>query len=197
MKKYPYHSALKNIKTEIINNEIDCYSNKDGIVFARDICSEYSIVDISGMDFIYSEPAWRTGYKIFIERAGQRMQDDSYRNYLDHIKKLISRYNLPTYILMGYRMKKYLNPERCIDTNVHDMKAFIGIWNSDIEIVPSRNNLEFLESIFHRYNCVYDFSCGYGNTARIALRLGKKFMCSDINKQCIYYIAKNIMGMVD
>ena len=53
----------------------------------------------------------------------------------------------------------------------------------------------FFSKNIQSVNKIYDFSCGCGNLAHGAVQKNKNFVCSDINKKCIFYIAKNIMNM--
>ena len=57
-----------------------------------------------------------------------------------------------------------------------------------------KTNEEALEHVVGMYGNILDFSCGYGNLAKSAIGHGKRFICSDLNARCVYYIAKTYMG---
>lgn len=188
-----YHSALK--EPLKIDGELDRYESGDSIVFYHDLTNGIH-PDFYRVDVIYAEPAWRAGYKIFADRAG--VPDSSYsafQKYLANISNVILALGIPAYITMGSHMKKQLAPDHLIDIKLNGGKALLGIWNADpIQITT---NLEAIQYVADHYQIALDFSCGYGNTAKVMKEHGKNFICSDLNKNCIYYIAKELMGYAD
>lgn len=187
-----YHSALKD-ELEL-NNRLKYYESNGSVVFQHDITEgKYELYQKA--DVIYSEPAWKDGYDKFINRAGFENEEgyEGFKKYLYHIKKTISELNIPTYIIMGKHMLKYLDPDRTEKVNLHGYGCLVGLYNN-AKLDNIKNNEDVLQYVVENYNNILDFSCGYGNVAREASKQNKKFICSDINSKCIYYVASNFMG---
>lgn len=189
--KAPYHSALKDdLKIE---GELDYYESNGSVVLCYDLTTGIH-PSFRSADVIYSEPSWKDGYEKFQDRAGS-LSDKSYYGflaYIDSIKKVIEELKIPAYIIMGKHMQKRLNPDHVMDIMLHSYKSVLGVWNAELPEV--KTNQDVLKFISEKYFCALDFSCGYGNTAVAMLGQGKQFICSDINKKCVYYIATEIMG---
>lgn len=185
-----YHSALR--QELAIDGELDYYEKDGSVVFKHDITNGCHDV-FWRADVIYTEPAWQHGYEIFANRAGIN-QPKPYKEYLLAIKDVIETLSVPAYVVMGRHMVRILRPECTAELRLHGYKCLLGIYNADPINVP--NNTAALQHVAQNpdYRCILDFCCGYGNTAAAALRAGKKFVCSDFNAKCVYYIAKEIMG---
>lgn len=181
-----YHSALKDDLK--ISRSLERYEHLGSIVVRHNIEHGYH-PDFQQADVIYAEPAWRNGYEKFMRRADT---EGSFRSYLASISNLICTLEVPSYIVMGQHMKKQLTPDHIIPIKLHGYKCFLGIWNA--EPIEAATNYDAVNTIASVHSCILDFCCGYGNTARAAIRHGKRFICSDINGHCIYYIAKELMG---
>jgi SAM-dependent methyltransferase len=186
-----YHSALH--KELDIRGELDYYEANGSVVFRHDLTSEIPSL-FHNADAIYSEPAWRDGYAKFIERANAETDSSylGYLNYLSSIEKTINKLTIPAYILMGKHMLKYIHPDQVKPINLHG-NAVLGVWGTDI---PPKSNAhdDVLNFVANNYGCVLDFSCGYGNVAKAMTQRHKRFVCSDINPKCVYYVAKTFMG---
>ena len=189
--KTPYHSALKDDLK--IDGELDRYEFNGSVVLCHDITTGIH-PSFRSADVIYSEPSWKDGYEKFQDRAGS-LGDKSYYGfivYIESIKKVIEELKIPTYLIMGKHMQKRLNPDLTMNIMLHAYKSVLGVWNAEFPEV--KTNQDVLKSISEKYSCALDFSCGYGNTAVAMLRHRKQFICSDVNKKCVYYIATEIMG---
>ncbi len=187
-----YHSALH---AELdVPGTLGEYSADESVVFAHDLThgahSHYRRAEA-----IYSEPAWKDGYAKFIERADADT-DPTYAGflrYLHSIKMIIYELGVPAYIIMGKHMVKYLKPAHTRSVMLHGYECLLGIYNTS-EIPEGHTNDDVLDWVADNYDCVLDFSCGYGNVARAMSKRGKHFICSDINPKCIYYVAHKFMG---
>jgi hypothetical protein len=189
--KIPYHSALKDDLK--IDGELDHYESGGSIVFCRDLTAG-THPTFRSADVIYSEPSWKDGYKKFQARAGS-LSDGSYYGfltYIENIKKVIEELKIPSYLIMSKHMQKRLNPDFVMDVVLHSYKSVLGVWNAELPEV--KTNQDVLKLISEKYSCALDFSCGYGNTAKAMLGRGKQFICSDVNKKCVFYVATELMG---
>lgn len=184
-----YHSALKDDLK--IDRELEYYEAAGSIALHHNI-EDGPHHKFSQADVIYAEPAWRDGYEKFMRRAGA---NGSFKSYLSWISNVILALEIPAYVVMGSHMKKQLAPDITMPIKLHGYKCLLGIWKADeIEAIT---NYDAVNQIAERYSCILDFCCGYGNTAIAAKRHNKRFICSDVNGKCIYYIAKELMGYAD
>jgi len=187
-----YHSALHDELD--VQGEMQEYLADGSIVFAHDL-TKGADPRFAPAEAIYSEPAWKDGYAKFAQRAGAPT-DPSYAGYLRYLKAMDSIINglrVPAYVVLGKHMLKWVRPEHTRPVVLHGYEALLGIWFDDREI-PGRSNNDVLAWVADGYDCVLDFSCGYGNLARAMAERGKRFICSDINPKCVYYVAREVMG---
>ncbi len=190
--KAPYHSALHPALD--VQGELDYYEASGSVVFCHDLTRGVQPL-YQRADAIYSEPAWKDGYALFMARAGADT-DASYAGYLRYLAAIdsaVKKLKVPSYITLGKHMLKYLKPERVQPIRLHGYEALLGAWNVD-ELPELKTNEDAIAHVAERYGCVLDFSCGYGNLARAMWTRGKRFVCSDINARCVYYVAKTVMG---
>jgi hypothetical protein len=196
-KAIPYHSALQD---DLDLPELSFYESAGSTVFQHDLTAEIPEI-FRTVDVIYSEPAWRAGYEVFQERS-KPTTVSTFKVYLEAIKKFIATLNKPTFMIIGKHMLKALMPnDGYYEIMLNKWEAILGLWNID-EVTFDALNMEgglinnnnVIDFVVTRYNIIGDFSCGYGNVAASAVKNGKKFVCSDLNAKCVYYIAKNYMG---
>jgi hypothetical protein len=194
----PYHSALK---PDLFGNEtLDYFERAGSVVAAHDI-QKGAIPAFMRSDAIYAEPAWRDGYLIFAKRAGISADKTQYREYLSAIRGVIDDLRVPAYLVIGKHMIKALSPDHTVDLKLHGYPCHLAIWNAD-RLSDVKKSEDVLPKLAEQYSCILDFCCGYGNTARaisvINARalciINKRFVCTDINKKCVAYIARAYMG---
>lgn len=183
-----YHSALQ--EPLKIDGELDFYASGGSIAVCHDVSKGCDIY-FSNVDAIYSELAWRDGYDKFMHRAD--IKGSTYASYLDGVLKVIRKLKIPTYIVLGKHAVPILKPPQVVDVKLRGYPCLLGIWYGK-DPGSLDTNKDVLEFIGRTYERVLDFSAGYGNVAKVMLSHGKKFVCSDINRKCVYYIAKNFMG---
>ena len=186
MKKI-YHSALWS--EMCLDNELDRYESDGNVVFRHDVL-QLVHPDFYHADVVYIEPAWKDGYEVYAERAGCKEQ--SYDNYLIAIRRIIAALGIPAYSVIGKAMLKRLSPDFTAPVKIHGYPCLLASWNAEPFVV--KTNYDAADEVAKRYDRILDFCCGYGNTARSALRFGKSFVCSDFNGKCVYYVAKEMMG---
>lgn len=179
-----YYSALK---TPLDLPELERHTKNGSHAIKHDL-NDGVLKSFKNCDVIYSEPAWRHGYKKFHERANIEMKT-TYNEYLESITNLIKELGKPSYIVTGQHAVKKLNPDRSVPIKLYKHNAVLCIWNEGKKISAPTNTL-LLEELSKNYKKILDFSSGYG----IVCRFFKKFVCTDIGGQCIYYIAKTFMG---
>lgn len=148
---------------------------------------------------IYSEPAWNHGYQIFCERAGLEYHDGDYEKYLTGIKRVIDILSIPTYLIIGKKMSKILEPEDAWPISLRGTPALVAVWNikqlkEPRSVLYGMKNTDVIEYVVDNYDCILDFCCGFGNIIEPAFKKGKRVICSDINADCIHYIGHRFMG---
>lgn len=189
--KHYYHSALK--EPIHISNEIVSYSDENNIVFKCDLRNISLNTDMyNKCDVFYTEPSWVDGFEKFISRANAESQ--SFDEYLLYLARLIKECNRPFWMIMGtHALKKLPAAHRNEKIKLHGYTTNLLGWNDNNEYVFT-NNYDFIKQLTEHYGCVGDFNCGYGNTGRIFKEAKKKFVMSDVNGKCVYFIAKTLMG---
>lgn len=179
-----YHSALKDELD--VDGELSYFENNGNIVFEWDITQGVHKLFYNA-DALYCEPSWQHGYQKFLDRAGQG-GNSTFPQYLSALKAIISELSIPSYVILGKHMLKFFNPYGMTDINIHGYGALVGVWN--VETPKVIDTAELVKLVCGNFEIVLDPCCGYGMVVQYA----KKFICSDINRKCIYYVAKEFMG---
>jgi hypothetical protein len=193
-----YHSILKDELP--IEQELESYQAGGSRVFRYDIVNDRPVPEIfKKAQVIYSEPAWPYKYDVLCKRAGLKKDEIDYADYLENIWTLIHGLGVPAYIIASSKMMKILlDPELIVPVKLNGAEAKLCIWNIPYDdfifIENNSKNTDIIKYVVGKYNTILDFSCGYGNIVRPALDVGKKFICSDFNAKCVYYIASEFMG---
>lgn len=192
--KILFHSALFN--EEYDKNDItECEYDGDRAVTVDIVNDVDKLYSISGYDVIYIETAWEKGYETFANRA---KSNSRYRDYIYRINDIIRINKCPIIILSGKRTRWLIesNDKILVEYSIHKYMAVAYLWNIDRNFFSECNtNIDIINKLADKYNVVWDFCAGYGNTARIFKSKGKHFISSDSNSRCITYIANEIMGV--
>lgn len=205
--KEAYHSALKKLKGRDIDVEGKLeggYTNGNSSTKTWDVLEaliappSISVPqEFNKADVIYTEPAWRHGYEKFNEKVGK--EAGSYKEYLKAILNVISQLDVPAYIIGSQYMVTKMNPDDIhkVRMELHDVEAYVMLWNG-ADFVPRHEiytRLDAIHYVAENYDCLLDFSCGYGGTAKVAQEHDTNFICTDINPKCTYYVATEFLGM--
>lgn len=190
-----YNSALKN-KTKYYDKLEKTYSfEKDNnFIFCNDIINFGLTNKYDKCDFLYSEPPYPHGFKVFEERA-EKKSNRKYEDFVKALNKIIIKNKKPLFLVMGkILLKKVINPNQVIKINlsIHNSIENLAVWNYEIkEDVKSTNDL--MNYFAKNFNCMGDFCCGYGrNVVQFIENGGTNFVASDIDARCITVI-KNIL----
>jgi|TARA_R100000149_G_C5867417_1_gene131937 hypothetical protein len=185
-----YHSALKRIEYFESVKEETYYKVKNSIAFHHDVIKNTGLPKVySKCDVLYSEPSWSGGIKNFDKRANTKT---NYNDYANAINNIIKTTDIPILLIVGVNDSKRLRrPYESHDTTIHDAPAKLNVYNFSYK-GPLKDNYAIINHLSEHFNCVGDFSCGYGNTGEIFFKKNKSFVMSDYNKKCIGYIKENI-----
>lgn len=183
-----YHSALSTEKTDL--KELDYFTSGGSTVLCHDLNNIANIPAIFyKCDAIYSEIAWRAGYNEFIKRADKSAQ--GYNYYLISMREIIKLFKKPAFIVGGRHALKLLKPDHYSQNKLHGVDAILMIWNH--YNIHAKDNASIISYIAKKYETILDFSCGYGCN----LHAFRHFIASDINRRCVYYIAKKYLKYTD
>ncbi|MBN1989408.1 MAG: hypothetical protein JW783_08435 [Bacteroidales bacterium] len=185
-----YHSALKPELKEL--GSINFFESNGNKVFTADIATQgVPLCHYSDCDVFYSEPAWRDGYDKFATRANS--QHSSYVAYVMNMARFVAHADKPVYMVLGtHVISEFPSPSFVQKIKLHGYTTNLCVWNGPR--LNCETNYDAIAELAKIYSRVGDFNAGYGNTARIFLAAGKKFVCSDLNPKCVFFIAKTYMG---
>lgn len=142
-----------------------------------------------------SDLPWRVGFGTFNQRHGVT-DGRTYDEYMTVVAELTEAATVPVYWVTGKHALAYLPPPAATLPMMlnQDEAIAISYRPGDEADGRYRNTWEFLQALAERYGTAGDPCCGYGRTARVFLRNGKRAVVSDMNPLCIGYIAEHAAG---
>ena len=179
-----YFSALRDPATEWPS--LSFHKGERGDSFQADI-SKGIPAAMYKADIWYAEPPWRHGFHKFADRA-RVSQQMSYEQMLEILKVAIKGSGIPTVLVTGRHAINKLDAEDVAMIKLNGYVAVAGLWGvAAWNDVP--DTVEVLSRLAEQYKCIGDFCCGYGKAGRIFAEAGRRYIMSDLNPQCIGYIA--------
>lgn len=169
----------------------------ESVAFTWDVMSETLLPEpYLRADVFYVVPPWRSGLKVFDERAGSEPQD--YKQFMAHLSNLLFNDPRPKVVISGKHAQAMLpEPQELVPVKYLKEKSFAFIYGlSGFGEYEGKDASEILERLARDFHCGGDFFCGYGQTAKRFLQAGKLFVVSDYNAECIGYIRDNWKGWV-
>ena len=182
-----YHTALKD--ELYVCGELDHWKADGSVVFEWDITQGLH-PRFREADALYTEPSWRQGYPRFLQRAGRNRDDSTFFSYLVALRDVILELGIPSYVVMGKHMLKTLDPPQTAPVDIHGYGGLVGVWHADLPPAEADDIDSLVQYVCGLHRTVLDPCCGYGNVAAHA----ERFICSDINRKCVYYVAKTHLG---
>ena len=190
-----YNSAIGNRQKYF--QEVDglnYFSKNNNTIFCSDIIKFNLPNEYKDCDFLYADPPYPQGFKIFEERAKIKKKR-TYNEFVNALNKIILNFKKPIFMTVGkILLKKLIKPKQIISINfsIHNSTVDLAIWNYYIEEkIESTNNL--MKYLGLRFDKMGDFCCGYGdNIERFLLNGGKKFVASDLDSKCIAILKKRL-----
>lgn len=156
----------------------------------HDIC-EGAVPLFHEADCIYSEIAWKAGYEAFTD--GTEAEGSSHGDYLAGMLSCIYELKVPTLIVCGKREARVLRPhaQKPVRFTYHHCPAVLAAWYTDIpeEIATDTDARDW---IIASHECVLDPCCGFGNTARVAVCMGRRGIMADVDTECVSYMQKGL-----
>jgi hypothetical protein len=206
---HPYHTSLREPAVELKQRPSE-YRGEDGsAAFVLNLVTNLHRTGgvlpdpYDTCDVLYTEMAWERGYPIFAERAGLRSVD--FDAYVKAIAAIAENEKAPAVIITG---KKAL---RRLPTPALQMEAWINSGGLVIatgavaafyrmSTVPTcarsgdGSTLSLLEGLATIYRRIGDPCCGFGNAGRVFAGAGRNFVMSDVNRDCIRFVAQHAPG---
>jgi len=195
LKGRPYHSGLKN--SGIVVPDLVFRSGTtilpNGIALVHDISTGTLPEAFSECDAIYSEMPWRAGYDEFNNRAGMN-NAIPFNEFINKVNAVIAQLEIPIFLVWSKTLKNRVAPDAYIQpVTLHKQPAVIFAWNVDGFDLPFEWP-DYVQAICKKYNCIGDWCCGYGSTAYYAHQEKKRTVASDVNRNCINYLADESQG---
>lgn len=184
-----YHTSLKPPLTGIE----PCTRWKESESFAAfvwDIMAGPLPPRYSKCDVLYADLPWQDGFDEFNRRAGVN-GGRTYRGFMAAVSAVVEaqRYR-PVYLVTGRHALKYLpDPDQTFSLRLDETPSLAIAYN--VKHVGRSFGVadELLRYLARQHERVGDFCCGYGRSGRIFRRAGRAFTLSDVNAECIGYIA--------
>lgn len=187
MGKYDgYHTALAPEPFRL--EPLDRVAFEDGVAIQHDLFDGFLPSEFLNCRALYSELPWRKGFDVFEQRAG--FGGRSYNDFLDVVRSSVEFLSVPTVIITGIHAAKRLEPDCMAKTTLNGEEMLAFGWN--IAVPKTGDCKELLKMLAYELDCIGDFCCGYGRTARIARDNGARFVVSDYNGSCIRHISESM-----
>lgn len=191
--KQPYHSALGVYRPLAKNTSIKPAFFPYGEVHYYDVTRGFNGLSfIERADVLYSDLPWKSGYEKFYERSESipRIRYELFLGYVSHLVRVIKK---PAVMISGEHARRNISfCDSSIPILLNGSKARAYLWNIFPEFLEyEKTALDIIYRLAGRFECVGDMFCGYGLAGRVFASLGKRFILSDINPDCIGYITEN------
>jgi hypothetical protein len=181
-----YHSALKKFKEW---KKEECYEFQSPDISAYVFNAFDGIHEqIKTVDFIYTEPPFLAGYKIFNDRANPT-ESRKWSELITKIGTTLMELDKPCYIMGGGQLKSSLKgwKNQPVLSSIHEGAGFI-FYNKTIPDFKPKTTLSLIKTLYEQYDVGGDITCGYGLLGYMAKKQGKKAILTDYNPYCIGYI---------
>lgn len=185
----PYHTALRqghDPHKDVDSSDLHLLAN--GVIFRHDIISDGPPLRMKDCDVLYADPPWPHGFKVFNERAG--FHHKSYDQLAEAITDIITSLDKLTIMAIGKTLlRKLPEPYQLKSINLNGSPALLGVWNGEVDsyAVTTKSFCEYLGS---RFECMGDFTCGYGASVRSFLAGGGTgYVASDFDGKCVTVMA--------
>jgi hypothetical protein len=181
------HSALKN------HNQRPTGPNPwagHGLAFEWDLYGQSQLpTQYADADVLFSVLPWPNGWSVFEERAEATGGNRTYTGFMQSVVTLAESSAMPCYFLTAKRSLSLL-PRTWRRGKIRLFGEVVDLVGSGppITVEPLDVSL-FLKALARQYNCVGDFCCGFGQTARIFAECGKRYVASDYNAECVAYVS--------
>ena len=201
LSNFKFHSALE---SPIKNCPgLDCFNGTNGYSFVHNLCNGIP-TQMHNADLLYAELPWKHGYDQFSKRS----KVENSLSHFDLLTKIgieITNLKIPAVMVMGTHGSKHLKPNYTFPIKLsyaNESKCLACIWGipnlastflttvHENQVIERPTSSRLIEVLAQRFNLIGDFACGYGNSGRIFVENGKKYIMSDSNNNCVGYISQ-------
>lgn len=180
-----YHSALKKYAPDNNAQPINSFKTKNCLGFVYDIENDLVPDVFTQAQFVYCEPPYRAGYRVFNDRAN-KSEGGGWLHLIYKASEICQKLNVPAYLILGAEAKKVLPwHRRPIRFTPHNEDAWL-YYTHDPGTANDTNGL--ILDLFTKYDTGLDFMAGYGNVAMAAQKTGKTAIVTDLNPKCLAVI---------
>lgn len=142
-------------------------------------------------DVLYADLPWLAGYHGYLDRAGATRRP-SFKTFMGAVGSLLSFWSKPAVLVTGAHAKRLLPPaaqELPVRMPVASRQQAVAyVYGMGLTVDWDMTD-GLLNRLAHSFTRVGDFCAGYGWAPRAFIRAGGTFVASDINPQCVGYIA--------
>jgi hypothetical protein len=192
-----YHSAHAANHAPASAAPVDAWRGADGSTALQfDVTAGPLPPQYDACDVFYADLPWARGQAIFNARAGVVA---THSELLDAVAAIVTG-DAPAYLVLGRQdLRRLPCPRATLPVRLNRYAAVAAAWvpASDAERFATARpatDIELIRCLADWHDCVGDFFCGYGRTARIFAEAGKQFVVSDYNARCVGYIAASAAG---
>jgi hypothetical protein len=181
-----YHSALKRFK-EWKGEKCYQFQSPDISAYVADIF-DGTHDEMRKVDFIYTEPPFPSGYKVFNNRA-KPTESRQWSDLMTRMRESLEELDKPAYIMGGYLFDpifKNWNKQPVL-SSIHKGAGTI-FYNQTIPDFKPKTTFTLLKALYGIHETGGDIACGYGLVGYMAKKHGKKAVLTDYNPYCIGYI---------
>lgn len=146
-------------------------------------------------DLLYADLPWRAGFPSYNQRAGV---DDTrtYRQFLEAVTGVVRAARRPVVLVTGRHALSHLpTPTQILPVTMPVLgQAAVTLLYNLVVADPWTTTTDALERLAGMYRRVGDFCCGYGASANAFVQVGRTFVVSDYNPECVGYVAAHADG---
>lgn len=187
-----YHSAHAANRAPADTVPMSAWRSNDGSTALQfDVTTGPLPAAYEACDVLYADLPWARGQGVFNARAGATA---THSDLLDAVAAIVTA-DTPAYLVLGRQdLCRLPVPTTTLPVRLNQYAAVTAAWVSArdagrIRAARPTTDVELIRHLAGWHNCVGDFFCGYGRTARIFAEAGKRFVVSDYNARCVGYIA--------
>lgn len=188
-----YHTAIKDGARWINElDPIDRYEQDGNLTFRNDLILHGVGEEFSNCDLIYAEPPFPAGQKVFDERNPAVKGTRDYGFLIAALVQVVNQETRPLFLVVNHRLKRHLKePAGVVNVRLNGHLTEIAYWNYQLDlqefpVTSTTENLDLTEYLGSKFDCMGDFTCGYGEPVfRFLQGGGKRFVAADYDGRCI------------
>lgn len=183
-----YHGAHKK---PVAADAVQRWEGPNVVAFVHDLMTSQALpAEYAACDVFVADLPWQNGFRTFNQRAGVT-DKRTYPQFMRRVAEIVEATTVPLYLVTGRHASRLLPAAEVeLPMRLNEDDAVAYGWRPGTE-AGGRYGIaqELLRALAERYASAGDFCCGYGRTGRFFVRAGKSAVLSDVNPQCVGYVA--------